>query len=117
MFVYDWSKKFEGVFTEFFNSTGLPKEYYKVFDEFINYDYISDINDKIEEAINKTEFPNTKLSWDRDSNPEITITFYDLTKEQFDDWRSFKDELQNILGSSVDLQEYRTAFRQPRQSR
>jgi len=113
----DWSKKFEGVFTEFFNSTGLPKEYYKVFDEFINYDYISDINDKIEEAIIKTEFPNTKLSWDRDSNPEITITFYDLTKEQFDDWRSFRDELQNILGSSVDLEEYRTAFRQPRQSR
>ena len=117
MFVYDWSKKFQGVLDDFFKQTGMKNEYYKVFDEFINYDYISDINDKIEEAINQTEFPNTKLSWDRDSNPEITITFYDLTKEQFDDWRSFRDELQNILGSSVDLQEYRTAFRQPRQSR
>jgi hypothetical protein len=117
MFTYDWSKKFEGVFTEFFNSTGLPKEYYKVFDEFINYDYISDINDKIEEAIKRTNYPNTELSWDRSTNPEITITFTNLTKEQFDDWRSFRDELQNILGSSVDLEEYTTAFRQPRQSR
>jgi hypothetical protein len=117
MFTYDWSKKFQFVFDEFFKQTGMINEYYKVFDEFINYDYISDINDKIEEAINQTEFPNTKLSWDRGSNPEITITFYDLTKEQYDDWRSFRDELQNILGSSVDLQEYRTAFRQPRQSR
>lgn len=114
MFVYSWSKKYESILDEFFKLSGLKNEYYKVFDEFINFDYISDINDKIEEAIKKSEFPNTKLSWDRDSNPEITITFYDLTKEQFDDWRSFRDELQNILGSSVDLQEYRTQFRQPR---
>lgn len=117
MFVYDWSKKFQRVLDEFFKLTGMKHEYYRVFDEFINYDYISDINDKIEEAIKKTEFPNTKLSWDRDSNPEIKITFYDLTKEQYDDWRSFRDELQNILGSSVDLQEYHTAYRQPRQPR
>lgn len=117
MFVYDWSKKFQVALDDFFKLTGMKNEYYRVFDEFINYDYISDINDKIEEAIKKTEFPNTKLSWDRDSNPEIKITFYDLTKEQYDDWRSFRDELQTILGSSVDLGEYSTAFRQPRQTR
>ena len=114
MFVYSWERKFEGAIEDFFKVTGMKREYYKVFDEFINYDYISDINDKIEEAIKKTEFPNTKLSWDRDSNPEITITFYDLTKEQFDDWRSYRDELQNVLGSSVDLEQYRLAFRRPR---
>jgi hypothetical protein len=102
------------VFTEFFNSTGLPKEYYKVFDEFINYDYISDINDKIEEAIKRTNYPNTELSWDRSTNPEITITFTNLTKEQFADWKDFKIELENELRGSVDLDEYNLSFRQPR---
>jgi len=114
LFVYDWPRKFEGVFTEFFNSTGLPKEYYKVFDEFINYDYISDINDKIEEAIKRTNYPNTELSWDRSTNPEITITFTNLTKEQFADWKDFKIELENELRGSVDLDEYNLSFRQPR---
>ena len=113
-FTYDWSRKFEGVFTEFFNSTGLPKEYYKVYDEFINYDYLSDINDKIEEAIKRTNYPNTEFSWDRDSNPEIKILFTNLTKEQFADYTDFKNELQDELRGSVDLDEYNLSFRQPR---
>lgn len=114
IFTYNWSNKFQTALNDFFKITGMENENYRVFDELINYDYISDINDKIEDAIKKSNFPNTKLSWDRDSNPEVIITFYDLTKEQFDDYRSFRDELQNILGSSVDLGEYRTSFRKPR---
>jgi len=113
-FTYDWSRKFEGVFNEFFNSTGLPKEYYKVYDEFINYDYLSDINDKIEEAIKRTNYPNTEFSWDRDSNPELKILFTNLTKEQFADYKDFKNELQYELRGSVDLDEYNLSFRQPR---
>jgi hypothetical protein len=113
-FTYDWSKKFEGAFTEFFNVTGLPKEYYKVYDEFINYDYLSDINDKIEDAIKRTNYPNTEFNWDRDNNPELRIVFTNLTKEQFDDWRDFKNELQDELRGSVDLDEYNLSFRQPK---
>ena len=37
-----------------------------------------------------------------------------LTKEQFDDWRDFKNELQDELRGSVDLDEYNLSFRQPR---
>lgn len=115
-FTYDWSNKIERVINEFKKVTGSKNDmYYYINTNLINYDYLDTVDEKIKLAISKTDFPNVELEWEKDgNNPHIKLIFTNFTTEQFSNSDEFKSQLQSILGTDVDLNEYSLAYRKPR---
>lgn len=115
-FTYAWSNKIEKVINEFKKLTGTDNHmYYYIDTNLINYDYLDTVDEKIKQAISKTDFPNVKLEWEKDgNNPHIKLLFTNFTTEQFSNSDEFKSQLQSILGTDVDLNEYTLSYRKPR---
>lgn len=115
-FTYAWSNKIERVINEFKKITGSKQsQYYYIDTNLINYDYLDTVDEKIKKAISKTDFPNVELEWEKDgNNPHIKIIFTNFTDENFSNTDEFKSQLQSILGTDVDLNEYSLAYRKPR---
>lgn len=115
-FTYAWSNKIEGVINEFKKITGSKNDiYYYIDTNLINYDYLETVDEKIKQSISKTDFPNVEFEWEKDgNNPHIKLLFTNFTTEQFSNTDEFKSQLQSILGTDVDLNEYTLAYRKPR---
>lgn len=111
-----WSNKIEKVINEFKKLTGTNNHmYYYIDTNLINYDYLDSVDKKIKQGISKTDFPNVGLEWEKDgNNPHIKIIFTNFTDENFSNTDEFKSQLQSILGTDVDLNEYSLAYRKPR---
>jgi len=116
-FVYDWGRKFESTISDFLKIAGIDREYYRVINEPVNYGFLDKVENKIEDAIKKTDFPNVTMEFKKDSDPDIKITFRGFTKEQSENKGMFKEftrQLQEVLGNEVDLSPYMLSYIVPR---
>jgi hypothetical protein len=113
-FLHDWSRKFEHPITEFLRIAGIDREYYRVVNEPVNYGFLNEVGDKIENAIKQTDFPDITIEFSKDSDPDIKILFKGFTNEQFEDNDMFKEftrQLKDVLGNEVDLSPYILSYR------
>jgi hypothetical protein len=115
-FVYDWNKNMAFDVQEFIKVSGLKSIYttIKVINEFYNYDYIEGIGNQIEEKIKETNYPNVKIDFERDTNPDVKIIFRNFKKEQWSYTQDFVKELKELLSPKIDLDSYIQAFTQAR---
>jgi len=115
---YAWSNKIQNALEEFRKITGQnSRGRYHIDTEFYNYDYLTLIDEKVVDAISKTDYPNIKIEWEKDdANPHIRVVFSNFTKDEFLKSNEFITQLQSVLGNDVDLSEYRISYRQNRNS-
>jgi hypothetical protein len=75
-----------------------------------NYDYIDKIEGEIVDAIKKSSKPNVQIEFSGSGDkPKLTLGFYDLDKESFENHTSFNDyilELESIMGFKYNLDSY-----------
>lgn len=116
----DWDRrKIMPTVEDFYKITDIPysERNYKIHNLLFNYDYLEKIENKIQEAIKKTDFPNVTFEFTKDTDPDIELIFKGFTKEQFEDndlYKEFPRQLQEVLGNEVDLSTYKFAYRRPR---
>ena len=110
-----WENRIIPTVEDFYKITDIPysERNYKIHNLIFNYDYLEKIENKIEEAIKKTDFPNITLEFTKDSDPDIKLLFRGFTKEQFGDkdmYKEFMRQLSEILGSDVNMDSYQIAY-------